>query len=57
MLIPLLDAYCQKNPDERILAGVVEITRELGGAKVDLAPRTANPPSPAPRENKGRQDS
>lgn len=57
VLIPLLDAYCQKNPDERILAGVVAITRELGGVKVDLTPGPAAPASPAPRDGKGRQES
>ena len=62
VLIPLLDGYCQKNPDDRILSGVIEITRNLGGAKVDLrpkAPPAPNPPSlPNPRpEQKGRLDS
>lgn len=58
VLIPLLDAYCKGNPDERILAGVVEITRELGGSKVDLAPRSPSPaPPPARKDEKGRQDS
>lgn len=33
VLIPLLDAYCLKNPEQRIFAGVVEITQSLGGAK------------------------
>ena len=60
VLVPLLDASGQKNPDERILAGIAAITRELGGAKVDLAPKPALPPgaTPAPRpESKGRQES
>ena len=62
VLIPLLDAYCQKKPDDRILSGVVEITKSLGGAKVNLAPKAAppqnlpNPPNPRP-EQKGRLDS
>lgn len=62
VLIPLLDAYCQKNPEDRILSGVVEITKSLGGAKVNLAPKAAPPPNqpnlPNPRpEQKGRLDS
>ncbi|MDZ4255118.1 MAG: hypothetical protein U1A72_21310 [Sulfuritalea sp.] len=59
VLIPLLDAYCQKNPEDRILSGVVEITKSLGGAKVKLAPKAAprpNLPNPRP-EQKGRLDS
>lgn len=55
VLIPLLDSYCQKNPEDRILAGVVEITKSLGGAKVDLAPKA--PPAQIPRpEQKGKLD-
>ncbi|NJD35054.1 MAG: hypothetical protein FIA96_09525 [Betaproteobacteria bacterium] len=53
VLIPLLDSYCQKNPEERIVSGVIEITRNLGGAKVDLAPKAAPAPNPRP-ENKGK---
>lgn len=56
VLIPLLDAYCQKNPEERILAGVIEITQNLGGAKINLAPKVPAPPNPRP-EQKGRLDS
>lgn len=56
VLIPLLDSYCQKNPGERILSGVIEITTSLGGAKVNVTPKTAPAPNPRP-ENKGRLDS
>lgn len=56
VLIPLLDSYCQKNPEDRILSGVVEITTSLGGAKVKLAPKAAPTPNPQP-ETKGRLDS
>ncbi|MDP2825922.1 MAG: hypothetical protein Q8O52_24935 [Sulfuritalea sp.] len=56
VLIPLLDSYCQKNPEDRILAGVAEITRSLGGAKVNLAPKAPPPRNPQP-ENKGKLDS
>lgn len=58
VLIPLLDSYCQKNPGERILGGVVEITKGLGGSKVDLTPRAPPVPPSHPRpEQKGRLDS
>lgn len=57
VLIPLLDSYCQKNSGERILSGMVEITRSLGGAKVNLAPRVPPAPSPPPPPQKGRLDS
>lgn len=56
VLIPLLDAYCQKNPGERILSGVIEITTSLGGAKVNIAPKAAPVPNPRP-ESKSRLDS
>lgn len=56
VLIPLLDSYCQKNPGERILSGVIEITTSLGGAKVNVAPKTAPAPNPRP-DSKGRLDS
>ena len=56
VLVPLLDSYCQKNPEERILSGVIEITQSLGGAKVNVAPKAAPAPNPRP-ENKGRLDS
>lgn len=56
VLIPLLDSYCQKNSEDRILSGVIEITQSLGGAKVNLAPKT--PPLQNPRpESKGKLDS
>lgn len=56
VLIPLLDSYCQKNPEERILSGVIEITTSLGGAKVNVTPKATPAPNPRP-ENKGRLDS
>jgi len=58
VLIPLLDSYCQKKPEDRILSGVVEITQSLGGAKVNLAPKTPPLPPHNPRpESKGKVDS
>lgn len=56
VLIPLLDSYCQKNPGERILVGVVEITKGLGGSKVDLTPKPSPRGNPQP-EQKGKQES
>lgn len=46
ILIPLLDAYCQKSPDNRILSGVMEITQSLGGARLNMSPNTAPPSAP-----------
>ena len=58
VLVPLLDSYCGKKPEDRILSGVVEITRSLGGAKVNLAPKPLPPPPHNPRpESKGKVDS
>jgi hypothetical protein len=56
VLIPLLDSYCQKNPEVRILSGVVEITQSLGGAKINLAPKT-QPSQPPRKQNKGEFES
>ncbi|KAF0165419.1 MAG: hypothetical protein FD157_1406 [Rhodocyclaceae bacterium] len=56
VLIPLLDSYCQKKPEDRILSGVAEITQSLGGAKINLSPKT--PPAQNPRpEAKDKLDS
>lgn len=48
-LATLLDNYCQKNPEERILSGVLDITQSLGGAKINLAPKTPAQPQLAPK--------
>lgn len=56
VLIPLLDAYCQKNPQERILSGVIEITQGLGGTRITVSPKVAPPPDPPP-EKRSRLDS
>lgn len=56
VLIPLLDAYCLKNPEQRIFSGVIEITQSLGGARVNVEPKAA-PPRPPQNEPKGRLDS
>lgn len=56
VLVPLLDAYCQKNPDHPIFTAVLEITQSLGGARFDVAPA-----KPAPRKSepdkKGERES
>ena len=53
ILSPLIDAYCQRNPQARILSAVIEITQSLGGAKVNLAPKA--PPAKDPQPDKGRE--
>ena len=53
VLSPLIDAYCQRNPQARVLAAVIEITQGLGGAKVNLAPKA--PPAKDPQPDKGRE--
>ena len=58
--MPTCLLYTSKNPGERILSGVIEITTSLGGAKVNVTPRAAPAPAPTPNprpENKGRLDS
>jgi hypothetical protein len=52
VLIPLLDSYCQKNPDSRIFSAVIEITQSLGGAKVNVAPKAAPAQPPRPSNKK-----
>ncbi len=53
ILSPLIDAYCQRNPQARILAAVIEITQSLGGAKVNLTPKA--PTAKDPQPDKGRE--
>ena len=62
VLVPLLDTYCQKNPEDRLFLGVVSIIQSLGGANVNMAPKSPNAPSApmpmTPRPNrKGEQES
>jgi hypothetical protein len=50
VLVPLLDAYCQKNPENRLFLGVIEINQSLGGAKVNMAPGAPDTPAmPMPK--------
>ena len=42
ILVTLLDTYCQKNPDARIFNGIVEITQNLGGTRLNIAPKSSN---------------
>lgn len=53
VLSPLIDAYCQRNPQGRVLAAVIEITQSLGGAKVNLAPKA--PPGKDPQPDPSRE--
>lgn len=54
-LATLLDNYCQKNPQSRVLNGVIEITKSLGGAGVSLTPKA--PGAKPPAGGKGKRDS
>jgi hypothetical protein len=50
-LATLLDTYCEKRPDSRIFTGVIDITQSLGGAKINIAPKTSpqtQPQNPRP---------
>jgi hypothetical protein len=38
VLLPLIDSFCEKNPDSRILSVVIQITHSLGGENVQLHP-------------------
>ena len=47
VLLPLMDSYCQRNPETRLLSVVVEITRNLGGRRINITPKgpvLQNPP-------------
>lgn len=56
-LATLLDNYCQKTPDARLINGVADIVRSLGGASVNFAPRTAAPSPAKPIEpGKGKSE-
>ena len=55
VLVPLLDAYCQKNPENRILNGVIEITQSLGGARINFSSKPAAPVTPRPDTKKERE--
>jgi|SRR5687768_3282053 len=46
VLIPLMDNFCERNPDSRILSVVIQITQSLGGAKVRVEPRAPAQKSP-----------
>lgn len=57
ILLPLLDAYCEKNGQQRIFTGMLEITQSLGGAKVNITPKApASQENPRP-DNKGPRES
>ena len=55
VLIPLLDSYCGRNPESRMLAVFVQIVQSLGGAKVNLEPKAPVSGNPA-RGGGGRTD-
>lgn len=51
-LITLLDAFCQKYPEERILSGLADITQSLGGAKSTIVPKAVAPAPALPQTPK-----
>jgi len=55
ILLPLVDSFCQRNPDSPLFAAVVEITQSLGGARINMAPRAT--PQNVPRANKNVKES
>lgn len=54
-LATLLDNFCQKYPQGRLLNGVIEITKSLGGAGVNLAPKAPGG-QPAPGKPKPERE-
>ncbi len=57
ILLPLLDAYCDKNPTQRIFNGIIEITQSLGGAKVNITPKSTTPSENPRPDSKGPRES
>jgi hypothetical protein len=55
VLMPLLDSYCQKNADSRILSGAVEIIQSLGGTRIKLAPKAPPQRNPRPLDKTERE--
>lgn len=55
ILIPLLDAYCQKAPESRVFNGLTEIIQSLGGAKVNLTPKLPPGQNPSPDQRRERE--
>lgn len=55
LLLPLIDNYCQHNAASPLFNAVVEITQNLGGARINMAPKAT--PQSAPRANKNERES
>ncbi|MGE5471422.1 MAG: hypothetical protein ACM3X0_11545 [Bacteroidota bacterium] len=55
LLLPLLDAYCQKNPEQRIFVGLADIIQNLGGTKLNLTPKPATQDAPRPERKAERE--
>lgn len=55
LLLPLIDNYCQRNAESPLFNAVVEITQNLGGARINMAPKAT--PQSAPRANKNERES
>lgn len=59
VLLPLIDSYCGKYPDSRILSIVIQITQSLGGAKITVEPKAPTPQNlqNPQRDNKAERES
>lgn len=55
ILVTLLDSFCEKNPDQRIVAGMIGITQSLGGAKPFQKPKAPAQPNPRPDDKSPRE--
>lgn len=55
-LATLLDTYCQKNPQSRVLNGVIEIAKSLGGAGINLTPKAPGAKPPAGGKGKPERE-
>lgn len=65
VLTALLDSFCEKYPEQRILNAVADIIQSLGGTKINVAPKnpgasgapgspgTIRPPGLDPKKQKG----
>jgi hypothetical protein len=55
VLIPLIDSYCERNPESRIFSVVIQITQGLGGTKITVGPKAPAPQYPQRENKEGRE--